>query len=93
MAANHEKFTEECIMCTDKHVCHNEPKSKRQEWKHTVKKKFWVQRSIKKVKFTIFQDMKRFIIIDFPEKDATVNNVFFEKTKLTSHLFLFTFSE
>ena len=47
------------------------------EWKHTdtlVKKKFWVQQSVKKVMLTVFLDMKGPIIIDFLEKGAVVKS-------------------
>ena len=50
------------------------------EWKHInslVKTKFRVQQAVKKAMLTVFWGMKGPIIIDFFEKAATVNNVFF----------------
>ena len=47
------------------------------EWKHIdfmLKKKFWVQQSVKEVMLTVFLDRKGPITIDFPEKGATVNS-------------------
>ena len=57
------------IFFTNKWVFSHEPESKRQfmEGKHAdspVKKKFWTQRSVKKVTLKVFWNMKGPIIID-----------------------------
>ena len=47
------------------------------EWKHIdspEKKKFWAQQPVKKVKPTLFANMKGAIIIDFFKKGAIVNS-------------------
>ena len=45
-----------------------------------VKKMFRAQWSVSKVKLTVFSDMKRPIIIDFLEKDATVNRISYQNS-------------
>ena len=68
-------------MCMEKHVLVKnclQPKSKRQfiKWKHTdfpEKKKFSMQRSIKKVMLKVFWNMKGLITVDFHEESATEN--------------------
>ena len=42
-----------------------------------VNKQFRLQQSVKKAMLTVFWDMKRLISIDFLEKSATVNCVFY----------------
>ena len=41
---------------------------------HQKRKKFWTQRSVKKVMLTALWKMERSIAINFLEKDATINN-------------------
>ena len=77
------KFTEKYVICRE--ACFNkkdfykwakhETESKKQstEWKH-MKKKFWVQQSVKKVMQTDLWNMKGPITIDFQERSATINS-------------------
>ena len=49
-------------------ICHYKPKDSPWEWKHidfSVKKKFQIQQSVKKVIITVFWDRKGTITIDF----------------------------
>ena len=82
------KFTKDSVMCAEKHVSVKTiftnglnmglPELKRQstKWKQInspVKKKFWVQWSLKEVMRIVFWGMKELITIDFHENRATVN--------------------
>ena len=48
-----------------------------------VKKKFWVQWSVKKLMLTV-PDMKRSMTIDFLEKSVTVNNASYSQSSIYS---------
>ena len=63
-----------------KHEFATMSKRKSMEWTHIdflVKKRFWMQLSVKKVMLTVFLDLKEPTTIDFLEKAATVNNAFY----------------
>ena len=48
-------------------------------YKHDSKKMFWEQWSVKKVRLTVFWDMKGTITIDFLKKGTTVNSASYYK--------------